>query len=66
MESSKLKDFVLQITSDAVCGRREQAFEAIELVCQQKESDDQFFSNFLELYEKENHHFSAVLSGAGW
>ena len=55
MISPKLNSLVLQITSDAVCGRRDEAFETLEFVCEQNESDT-FFSQLLEVYESHNHH----------
>jgi hypothetical protein len=56
MISTSLNSLILQITSDAVCGRREQAFETLEFICKQRESDRKLFSDFIEAYEKANHH----------
>ncbi len=56
MDSPKLNNLVLQVTSDAVCGRNEQALETLEFICKQRESDKKFFNDFLEVYEKANHH----------
>ena len=56
MISTSLNSLVLELTSDAVCGRREQAFETLEFIFKQRKSDKKIFNDFLEVYEKANHH----------
>jgi hypothetical protein len=61
MDSPKLNSLVLQLTSDFVCGRQNEALATLQFICDLKITDEKLFLKFFFTYIEANYHLNPEL-----